>query len=125
MAPLPATPPGPHGPLRVNGSALEAAGQFTLLPGLYKNTSFEVWGEAVKGKTWWRTEPGAGPARMSLPESLPGDRAPRLPGDPPAGRVSPHISQLTAGSQLASSVYMCVFVFKVSAKGVFLHERDG
>lgn len=40
------------GPFRVNVSALEAAGQFTLLPGLYKNTSFEVLGEAVKGKTW-------------------------------------------------------------------------
>lgn len=39
-------------PFRVNFSALEAAGQFTLLPGLYKNTSFEVLGEAVKGKTW-------------------------------------------------------------------------
>lgn len=40
------------GPFRVNFSALEAAGQFTLLPELYKNTSFEVLGEAVKGKTW-------------------------------------------------------------------------
>lgn len=39
-------------PFRVNVSALEAAGQFTLLPGLYKNTSFEVLEEAVKGKTW-------------------------------------------------------------------------
>lgn len=37
---------------RVNFSALEAAGQFTLLPGLYKNTSFEVLGDAVKSKTW-------------------------------------------------------------------------
>lgn len=93
---LPATPPAPHGPLRVNGSALEAAGQFTLLPGLYKNTSFEVWGEAAEGKTWWRTEPGAGPvARTSLPGSLRGrDRAPSLPGDPPAGRASSHIPQL-------------------------------
>lgn len=39
-------------PFRVNFSALEAAGQFTLLPELYKNTSFEVLGDAVKGKTW-------------------------------------------------------------------------
>lgn len=39
-------------PFRVNFSSLEAAGQFTLLPGLYKNTSFEVLGEAEKGKTW-------------------------------------------------------------------------
>lgn len=49
LAPLPREA---SGPFRVNVCALEAAGQFTLLPGLYKNTSFEVLGEAVKGKTW-------------------------------------------------------------------------
>lgn len=56
-SPRPCSPPPPPpleagGPFRVNVSALEAAGQFTLLPELYKNTSFEVLGEAVKGKTW-------------------------------------------------------------------------
>lgn len=61
--------PGGCGPLRVNSSALEAAGQFTLLPGLYKNTSFEVLGEAVKGKTWWRIKPGVGLESTSLPGS--------------------------------------------------------
>lgn len=59
-----------RGPLRVNVSALEAAGQFTLLPGLYKNTSFEVWGEAVKGKTWWRIKPGVGLEYTALSGSL-------------------------------------------------------
>lgn len=57
-------------PFRVNFSALEAAGQFTLLPELYKNTSFEVLGEAVKGKTWWRIKSGVGFRYSSLPGSL-------------------------------------------------------
>lgn len=101
---------GSLGPLRVNISALEAAGQFTLLPGLYKNTSFEVLGEAVQGKTWWRVRPGVGPECTSLPGSRP-ESAPSPPSSPSGCWGLPW--NLTACSRVAAGllcVSLCVCV---------------
>ena len=123
MAPLPATPAGPHGPLRVKGSALEAAGQFTLLPGLYKNTSFEVWGEAVKGKTWWRTEPGAGPARMSLPGSCRGTEPPGfLVTHRPVG--SPHTFHSSQPGRSWLPLCVCVYLCLKSLRKECFFARE-